>query len=175
MPCARVALTTGNRTVTGTILTVEERTSQIDANKPPPVATRRVLLASDTGDFASFDFSGVQGLRLLDDGARQGVSEFANVTALARRRNARTIVVTSEGMGPRELVVSYTVPTPIWKTAYRVVLDDSLSRPHAWLLALVSHSDWIFGDRQGQKENKRWKEKEKRGPPSCCNLLIPFG
>lgn len=134
MPCARVVLTTGNRTVTGAILTVEERTSQIDANKPP-VATRRVLLASDTGDFASFDFSGVQGLRLLDDGARQGVREFANVTALARRRNARTIVVTSEGTGPRELVVSYTVPTPIWKTAYRVVLDDSLSRSHAWLLA----------------------------------------
>src|SRR6185312_3259656 len=40
---ARVVIATANRTATGSILTIEERKSQIDANKPPQTAQMLVI------------------------------------------------------------------------------------------------------------------------------------
>ena len=140
---ARVAITTANRTVTGAILTIEARKSQIDANKPA-VTTHQLVLASETGDLASFDLADVRSVKLLDEGARHDISEFANASASARRRDAKTISVTSDGEGSRELVVSYTISAPIWKTTYRVVLDAQ-GKPffQGWAIVdNVSEEDW---------------------------------
>ena len=119
---ARVIVSSASRTATGSILTVEERKSQIDANKPPLI-THALVIASDTGEVMSFDLADVRSIRLIDEEARHDVSEFANASASARRRDAKTIVVTSDGSDTREMLVSYTIAAPIWKTTYRVVLD----------------------------------------------------
>src|SRR3954471_18776370 len=64
---ARVVVATASRTVTGSILTVEERKAQIDANKPP-VITHALVIASENGELASFDLEDVRSVRLVDDG-----------------------------------------------------------------------------------------------------------
>ncbi len=141
---ARVIVTTASaRTATGAILTVEERKSQIDANKPPLV-THSLVIASDAGEISSFELSEVRSVRLVDEGARRDVTEFASASASARRRDAKTIVITSEGTGEREMVVSYTIAAPIWKTTYRVVLD-STGKPffQGWAIVdNVGDEDW---------------------------------
>ncbi len=140
---AHVIVTTQSRTVRGAILTVEERRSQIDAEKPPLI-TNLLVIASDNGELSSFDLSEVRSVRLLDEGAWQDISEFARATASTRRRDAKTIVVTSTGEGSRELAVSYTVAAPIWKTTYRVVLDDT-GKPffQGWAIVdNVGDEDW---------------------------------
>jgi hypothetical protein len=140
---ARVVVTTANRTTTGAILTVDEKKSQIDANKPPSV-TRSLVVASESGELINFDLAEVRSVKLLDEGARHDVNEFAAASAAARRRDAKTITVTSEGEGSRELVVSYTVAAPIWKTSYRVVLDAA-GKPffQGWaIIDNVSEEDW---------------------------------
>jgi hypothetical protein len=140
---ARVVVTTANRTATGSILTVEERKSQIDADKPA-VTTHALVIASEGGELASFDLAEVRSVRLVDEGARRDVTEFANATASARRRDAKTIVVSSDGSGAREMVVSYTIAAPIWKTTYRVVLDAA-GQPffQGWAIVdNVSEEDW---------------------------------
>ena len=141
---ARVVVTAGGgRTSAGSILTVEERKQQIDANKPP-VVTHMLVLASEGGELASFDLADVRGVRLADEGARRDIAEFANASASARRRDAKTITVTSDGAGTREMLVSYTIAAPIWKTTYRVVLD-SQGKPffQGWAIVdNVSEEDW---------------------------------
>lgn len=140
---ARASVTTARGAVTGAILTVEEKKFQIDANKPP-VITHSLVISSDTGELSSFDLAEVRSVRLLDEGARHDVNEFANASALARRRDAKTITVTSDGEGSREMVVSYTVASPIWKTTYRVVMD-STGKPffQGWAIVdNVSDEDW---------------------------------
>ena len=87
-------------------------------------------------------------MRLLDEGAWQDISDFARATASTRRRDAKTIVVTSTGEGPRELAVSYTIAAPIWKTTYRVVLDDT-GKPffQGWAIVdNVGDEDWTGVD-----------------------------
>src|SRR5439155_3313235 len=91
-----------------------------------------------------FERSEVRAVKLLDEGARRDVGEFAAATASARRRDAKTITVTSDGEGAREMVVSYTVAAPIWKTTYRVVLDEE-GKPffQGWAIVdNVSEEDW---------------------------------
>jgi hypothetical protein len=141
---ARVAVTTtGGRTVTGSILTVEERHTQVDPAKPPST-TYALVIASDGGELSSFDLSEVRAVRLLDDGARRDVGEFASASASARRRDAKTITVTSDGAGAREMLVSYTVAAPIWKTTYRVVLDaEGTPFFQGWAIVdNISDEDW---------------------------------
>jgi hypothetical protein len=138
-----VVVTTNARTVTGSILTVEERKSQIDASKPA-LTTHALVIASENGELSSFDLSLVRSVRLADEGARRDVNEFASATASARRRDAKTITVTSDGAGSREMLVSYTIAAPIWKTTYRVVLD-STGKPffQGWAIVdNVSDEDW---------------------------------
>jgi hypothetical protein len=140
---ARVVVVTANRTASGSILTVEERKSQIDANKPA-VTSHALVIASESGELISFDLADIRSVKLIDEGARRDVSEFANVSASARRRDAKTIVVTSDGAGSREMLVSYTIAAPIWKTTYRVVLD-SQGKPffQGWAIVdNVSEEDW---------------------------------
>ncbi|HAF12834.1 MAG TPA: hypothetical protein DCK99_03860 [Blastocatellia bacterium] len=140
---ARVVVTTTNRTVIGSVLTVEGRHAQIDADKPP-VTTHRLVIASDEGALTAFDLADVRTVQLADEGSRRDLSEFAHAAAAARRRDAKTIVVTSEGNGKRELVVSYIVAAPIWKTTYRVLLDPT-GKPffQGWAIVdNVSEEDW---------------------------------
>jgi hypothetical protein len=140
---ARVVVQAAGRTATGSILTVEERMSQPDAAKPP-VKTHALVIASEGGELASFDLAEVRSVKLADEGARRDVTEFAHATASARRRDAKTISVTSDGAGTREMVVSYTIAAPIWKTTYRVVMDSS-GQPffQGWAIVdNVSEEDW---------------------------------
>ena len=140
---ARVVVATATRTAAGSILTVEERKSQIDANKPPLI-THALVISSESGELLSFDLAEVRSVKLVDEGTRRDISEFANASASARRRDAKTIVVTSDGAGSREMLVSYTIAAPIWKTTYRVVLDQS-GKPffQGWAIVdNVGEEDW---------------------------------
>lgn len=140
---AHVIVATATRTAAGSILTVEERKSQIDANKPP-VITHALVISSESGELLSFDLEEVRSVKLVDEGSRRDISEFANASASARRRDAKTIVVTSDGAGSREMLVSYTIAAPIWKTTYRVVLDQA-GKPffQGWAIVdNVGEEDW---------------------------------
>jgi hypothetical protein len=140
---ARVTVTAASRTATGAILTVHERTSQIDENKPP-VVTEQLVISTDGGELVSFDLAEVRVLRLLDEGARYNLKEFTEASASSRRRDAKTIAITSDGEGSREMVVSYTIAAPIWKTTYRVVIDSG-DKPffQGWAIVdNVGDEDW---------------------------------
>jgi hypothetical protein len=140
---ARVLVAANTRTLTGAILTVEERREQIDAQKPA-VIKHTLVLSGEGGELTSVDLSEARSIKLLDEGTRKDISEFADATASARRRDAKTITVTSDGSGSREMVVSYTIAAPIWKTNYRVVLDQS-GKPffQGWAIVdNVSEEDW---------------------------------
>ena len=117
---AKVSVTSAKGTTIGSVLTVERKTVRTEKES---TTTSMLVIASEGGELNSFDLSEVKSVKLLDEGTRNDLNEFANATASARRLDAKTITVTSEGSGQREMVVSYTIAAPIWKTTYRVVLD----------------------------------------------------
>lgn len=145
---AKVVVTSTRGTATGSILTVEKRKAEIKPKNGGEVTTLEtgysLVLASDGGDIVAFDLTEIRGVKLLEDATRRDITEFANATASTRRRDAKTITVTSNGTGQREMVVSYTVAAPIWKTTYRVVLgEDGKPFFQGWaIIDNVSEEDW---------------------------------
>ena len=140
---AKVTVTSSKGVATGSILTVEQR--NVPGTKDTAGGTTHFLvIASEAGEISSFDLDDVRSVKLLDEGTKRDVNEFANATASTRRRDAKTITVTSEGAGQREMIVSYTIAAPIWKTTYRVVLDKE-GKPffQGWaIIDNVSEEDW---------------------------------
>lgn len=120
---ARVSVASTRGPVAGSILTIEKRAIAAKDDRPPSLAYFLVI-ASESGEISSFDLNDVRSVKLLEEGTLRDINEFANATASTRRRDAKTITITSSGTGTREMIVSYTVAAPIWKTTYRVVLDS---------------------------------------------------
>lgn len=140
---AKVSVSGAKGIASGSILTVEKRQTVFETNKPPVTKTFLVI-ASETGEISSFDLDEVRSVKLLEEGTRKDVNEFATASASTRRRDAKTITVTSSGSGAREMLVSYTIAAPIWKTTYRVVLDQE-GKPffQGWAIVdNVSDEDW---------------------------------
>ena len=138
---AKVAVTSAKGPFTGSILTVEPR---IVKNEKGSYTTHLLVIASDAGEITSLDLDDVRSVKLLDKEAQRDINEFAGASAQSRRRDAKTITVTSEGTGRRELMVSYTIAAPIWKTTYRVVLDEE-GKPffQGWAIVdNISEEDW---------------------------------
>ncbi len=138
---AKVAVTSSKGAATGSVLTVERK--QITTDKTT-TWTSVLVIASEAGEISSFDLNDVKSVKLLDEGTRKDLNEFANATASTRRRDAKTITITSNGTGQREMIVSYTIAAPIWKTTYRVVLDEA-GKPffQGWAIVdNVSEEDW---------------------------------
>lgn len=145
---AKVIVTSTKGTATGSILTVEKRKTEIRPKDNAPGGTLEngysLVIASEGGEITAFDLTEIRAVKMLEDATRRDINEFANATASTRRRDAKTITVTSEGSGQREMVVSYTVAAPIWKTTYRVVLDEA-GKPffQGWAIVdNVSEEDW---------------------------------
>ncbi len=140
---AKVSVASSKGAAIGSILTVEKRDVPSDKDRPAQ-QSRFLVIASENGEISSFDLAEIRSVKLLENGTVKDVNEFANATASARRRDAKTITVTSEGSGQREMIVSYTIAAPIWKTTYRVVLDQS-GKPffQGWAIVdNVSDEDW---------------------------------
>ncbi len=142
---AKVLVASTKGTATGSILTVEKR--KATAVKKDDIAlpvSYSLVIASESGEISSFELADIRSVKLLEEGTRKDLNEFANATASTRRRDAKTITVTSQGNGQREMVVSYIVAAPIWKTTYRVVLDAE-GKPffQGWAIVdNVSDEDW---------------------------------
>jgi hypothetical protein len=141
---AKVIVTTANGTVTGSIITVAQRRTNLAAQKNMMTVTHQLVLTTDSGELQTIDLDEARSVKLLDEGAKHDLTEFASATASARRRDAKTITVTSDGEGQREMMISYTIAAPIWKTNYRVVLDAA-GHPYfqGWAIVdNVSEEDW---------------------------------
>lgn len=139
---AAVAAATAEGVMAGRILTVEHR--RTEGKDGPAVVSAFLVLAGEGGTLASVDLARVRSVPVLDGDARRDLDAFARATAGARRHDATTIVVSSEGRGARDLVVGYTVASPVWKTTYRAVLD-AVGQPFVQGWAIVENAgseDW---------------------------------
>ncbi|WP_299814705.1 DUF4139 domain-containing protein [uncultured Roseibium sp.] len=102
-----------------------------------------VSVLSD-GRIVGVDLSPETEIVFLDDQIRQQVARALAAVGNGKSDGARTLTLKVAGEGEREVAVSYVVPAPIWKTAYRVVtMPAGKARLQAWaVLENASGEDW---------------------------------
>ncbi len=133
-------------TATGAVMTVEKRaiTSKNKDGETESNTEYSVVIGSQAGELTSVPLPDIRSVKLLDANTRRDLNEFSDAVASARRRDSKTISITANGTGQREISVSYVVAAPIWKTSYRVVLDEK-GDPffQGWAIVdNVSDDDW---------------------------------
>jgi len=137
---ARVKVQTADSTATGTITSVET-VQRAEGDKA--VNTYAVTIFTGAG-VKRIDLDNIINLEFLDERLKSDIERALQILAQERDENIRTVEVSSAGEGNRELLVSYVHEMPVWKPAYRLVLNQR-NEPilQAWaIVENTTEEDW---------------------------------
>lgn len=137
---ARVKVATSDSTATGTITSVET-VQRAEGDKA--VNTYAVTIFTGAG-IKRIDLDDIINLEFLDQRLKNDIERALQVLAQERDENIRTVEVSTAGEGERQLLVSYVHEMPVWKPAYRLVLNER-NEPilQAWaIVENTTEEDW---------------------------------
>ncbi len=108
--------------VAGKLMGAEIRRKQVGTNTV--VEGIEVALFTSQAEVRTVELASAGGLKLLQRDLANDVDRYLGLLDSAHQRDVRRLHIHTVGSGSRELYVSYTSEAPIWKTTYRIVLDD---------------------------------------------------
>lgn len=139
----RVEVTAPN-SLLGTILGVEKKTESLsDGQTRRTIEQEYLNLLTDDG-FRSLPFVQIQRIKLLDAGLNAELQQALATLAGQHDAQRKTVSIVFDGTGSRQARVAYLTETPVWKTTYRLVLDEE-KPPYLQGWAIVenqTHQDW---------------------------------
>lgn len=128
----------------GTILGIEKKTESITDGQARRVIEQEYLnLLTDEG-FRSLPFTQIQRIKLLDAALNVELQQALATLATNHDAQRKTVSITFDGTGSRQARVAYLTETPVWKTTYRLVLDEEQA-PYLQGWAIVENQtpqDW---------------------------------
>ncbi|MBI4664505.1 MAG: DUF4139 domain-containing protein [Verrucomicrobia bacterium] len=107
--------------LSGTILGVENKLQPAGENKTVEVEFLNLLTADG---LQSVPLSQIQRTKLINERLNTELRQALEVLAAGHDTQKKTVTVAFAGAAKRKVAVSYIVQTPVWKTSYRLVLDD---------------------------------------------------
>nr|WP_295889406.1 DUF4139 domain-containing protein [uncultured Devosia sp.] len=135
-----VKVSSSGRTVEGMVLGVDTSAAPAEGEEPAPLLS----VITEAGQLLTIRLRADTELDILDPAIRDSLRQAALVSGQSRVAGMRTITVGLEGAGPREVALDYVVSAPVWKTAYRLILDaQGKARLQAWaVIENASGDDW---------------------------------
>lgn len=100
------------------------------------------------GEVRLVELESAGALRLTDSSLASDVERYLEVLNTAHQADVRRLKIQTTGSGQRDLYVSYTSEAPIWKSTYRIVLDEN-QKPLLQGWAVVDNTtpmDWLNVD-----------------------------
>jgi len=117
---AGIELKFANETVTGAI--VAARLVAADEKHPE---REQITLLMDGGDLRNFDLGAASSVRLVDPRLQAQFKDYLAALTDARSKEKRSVYIDSTGGKAREIAASYMIPTPVWKSSYRLIFGDA--------------------------------------------------
>ena len=134
---AQVELRLSSGAVRGTI--VSSRFSPATDRQPERI---ELMLFMENGELRTFDPAGAAGLRFVDSKLQSQFQDYLEVISRSRSLDKRSVTIESSG-GESQVAVSYVVPTPIWKSSYRLVFSGGDPLLEGWAIVdNTSGEDW---------------------------------
>lgn len=135
-----VKVTSAGRTVEGMVLGVDTPPPASEGENAAPLLS----VITDTGQMQTIRLRADTELDILDPQLRDSLRQAALVSGQGRIGGMRTINVGLDGSGSRTVQLDYVVSAPVWKTAYRLILDPGgTARLQAWaVIENATGDDW---------------------------------
>ena len=136
---ARVELTIGGESLVGAIvggrlIPGDDKRAQLE----------QLTLLLDSGVLRSLDLTAVSGLRLTDPLLQAQFKDYLAALVSSRSKEKRSVYIDSTDAKARQISASYMIPTPVWKSSYRLIFDKS-AQPTLEGWAIVDNTtgeDW---------------------------------
>mgnify|MGYP001341660216 CR=1 FL=1 len=102
-----------------------------------------LTLMLDGGELKTFELAAVGVLKFSDDVLQRQLKEYLAALAVARSREKRSVYIDSSDVRSRQVRASYMIPTPVWKSSYRLIFGAADATIEGW--AIVDNTtgeDW---------------------------------
>jgi len=129
----------GNQTAAGTIVSAR----QLPATQNESGAEEITLLL-DSGDIRTFGLNGAVTLHFPDQQLQQQFKDYFAALAASRSKEKRSVYIDSTDDKERQVVASYMVPAPVWKSSYRLIFPaEGKPTLEGWAMVdNTSGEDW---------------------------------
>jgi hypothetical protein len=117
---ARLELKFGNETVAGAIVN-----GRLVASSDKQPEREQLTLMLDSGELRTLDLSAATGIHFTDQQLQQQFHDYLAALAAARSKEKRSVYIDSTDAREREVVASYMIPAPVWKSSYRLIFGVS--------------------------------------------------
>ncbi|MDE1162167.1 MAG: DUF4139 domain-containing protein [Acidobacteriaceae bacterium] len=143
---ARVAVSSGGASITGRLLSVEARSTEIKGEDTKTADKYFLTVASDEGTVRTVELTATTSVRLLDTALHTDVTRYLQLLDSNRSQGLRHLTLTDSGSGSRELHVSYISEVPVWKSTYRILVTGTnpTATLQGWsVVDNTTGTDWI--------------------------------
>ncbi len=141
---AKLEIELGSGKITGTIITARISPARANANLPEPMFEQeQLVLLLDSGELRSYNLAAITSMRLTEPALQAKLKDYLSTLAGARSQDKRSVYIDSTNSGSRQITASYMVPTPIWKSSYRLILGGQDPMLEGWAIVdNTSGEDW---------------------------------
>lgn len=104
-----------------------------------------LVLLTDDGELRTVDLSAVTSLKLTDGVLQRQLRDYLGALAGARTKEQRSVYIDSADDKSRKVAASYLIPTPIWKSSYRLIFRNNSPQPllEGWaIIDNTTNDDW---------------------------------
>ena len=139
---ARVTIQAQAERVSGTILGVEMRGRESEKGE---VIQEPVLNLLAGAMIRAVDLRSISNLSLDDPQLQDELTKALSALVQARDQDKKPVTISFTGTGERRVRIGYVVETPVWKTSYRLLLEDKATTAKVQGWAIVENqteSDW---------------------------------
>lgn len=138
---ARVEVKVGNDVVRGNILGIEPVNQKTNDTT---VTAYKFIILNEAGEIQPFNLLEVSSLKLLDEPIQKDLKRVLDIYLNAKYTDRKQVKLTCTGKGERDILMGYLIETPIWKTSYRLILDEN-KKPYLQGWAIIENTtdeDW---------------------------------
>lgn len=134
--------------VSGVVLGVEiRRSAPVTTVSPsgvlPSVGERQVLNILSGANIKSVDLATISNVSLDDVALQDELSKALSALSQSRDQDKKPVTIGFTGSGDRRVRIGYVVETPIWKTSYRLLMDEKVTALQGWaIVENQTESDW---------------------------------
>jgi hypothetical protein len=119
MKGARVEIKYGAETVAGVIIS-----GRLVAGDDKHSEREQAVLVLDSGDLRTLDLAAAGSIRFSDPKLQAQLKDYLTIVNQSRSLDKRSIYIDSSDAKERQIEASYMIPTPVWKSSYRLVFSE---------------------------------------------------
>ena len=130
--------------IVGTLIGVEKKTESVGEGSQHRIVEHEYITLLTEDGFRSLSLANVQRIKLTNPALNAELHQALATLATNHDAQKKTVSITFDGTGNRQARIAYLTETPVWKTSYRLVLDEDKA-PYLQGWAIVENQtpqDW---------------------------------